>query len=106
MLTRSFVAVLCGALAVAALPGHDQYYPDEGPEGDQWVARLDKPRPGTPKFPFPPRPADDQPPPPPPPGAPPTHPPGAPPHHPKVDDKTIFQALGEDDRCVFHGFDL
>ena len=91
MLTRSFVAVLCGALAVAASPG--VYYPYEeyaDPAGEQWVARLDKPHPGSPWQPNHPEPPH-----------PPPHPPRDPhhaPHHPKVDDKTIFQALEDDDR--------
>ena len=93
MLTRSLVAALCGALAVTASPGRAQYYPYEelvaDRPGEQWVAKLDKPHPGSPRLPSPPG-APHHPPPP--------RDPHHGPHHPKVDDKTIYQALEDDDR--------
>ena len=101
MLTRSLVAVLCGSLAVASGTGGKQYYPYEEyadhAAGEQWIARLDKPHPGSPRFPPPPGPPHEPPHEPPHPPVPPRDPHSGP-HHPKVDDKTIFEALEADHR--------
>lgn len=93
MLARSLVALLSGILAVAAVPGKQHLYPYDEYDNqmpDQWVAKLDKPFPGKPELPDPLE------------GPLPHGPHHAPPHHPKVDDKTIFQALEDDDRHVPH----
>ena len=96
MLARSLVALLSGALIVAAVPGRQEYnhYEEyDNPQGHQWVAAIQDSFPGAPK--------QGPPPPPGPPHGPPPHGPHHAPPHPKVDDKTIFQALEDDDRCVF-----
>ena len=91
MLTRSVVAALCGALAVAGLPGQGEYRDYVEPyrgydlqetfaEVPQWAAEpselLDDEEDSKPHFPHPGK------------------------KEPPVDDKTIYQALKEDSRCA------
>ncbi|EKM55776.1 uncharacterized protein PHACADRAFT_256644 [Phanerochaete carnosa HHB-10118-sp] len=89
MLARSLVALLSSALVVAAVPGGQPFHPYEDYDNHghaQWVAGLfDSQHPGMPKMPGLP--------------VPPGHTPH-PPHHapPKVEDKTIYQALEDDER--------
>ena len=103
MLTRSVVALVCGALAVTAFRGAEREYPREddnalyrGYDGQetfrdsQWFAGADERLSGyddePPKHPpFPPKPHP---------------PPHHGPHDPEVANKTIYQALKEDSRYV------
>lgn len=96
MLTRSWLAVVCGCVAAVVATRDDFRYAYQDAHQDRLEFSEsnsdERPRWGPPpkERPFPP------------PGPPGEHhpPPGAPHHPPKFPDKTIYEALRDDDRCV------